>query len=181
MPSLPSSSQAAFSSTCAGTSLLSLCRVCPCMSRTPPPLPHSYSFSFTPRTEGDSCSLTSDLSAHLRLSHLQSQCPLFFKSCVSVCVCVRGVRACVVPPTPPGCPVCRCVLTSVAPSCWGGLRVVLFVLKVFPDSDPRGGSRSERQRERKRERECLCTHTHTHTLIIFVVSPRRSCFQLQSL
>lgn len=51
----------------------------------------------------------------------------------------------------------------------GGLCVVLFVLKVFPHSDPRGGSRTERQRERERGREsafAVPSRPHTNHFIL---------------
>lgn len=58
--------------------------------------------------------------------------------------------------------VCVCV-HCVA----GGICVVLFVLKVFPHSDPRGGSRTERHTEREKEGERVpLLSPHTHTLII---------------
>lgn len=46
----------------------------------------------------------------------------------------------------------------------GGICVVLFVLQVFPHSDPRGGSRRERHRERERGREsAFAVPSHPHT------------------
>lgn len=62
--------------------------------------------------------------------------------------------------------VCVCAHTRTV--LLGGICVVLFVLKVFPHSDPRGGSRRERQRERERGREsafAVPSHPHTNNFI----------------
>lgn len=160
----------------------------PCMSLHVHELPltqhiHTLqlSFSFIPRNEGSL--LQPDLSIYpSNRWTFNPSVALFFFVCLFVAIeCGvsvrngrwRGARGLLLPgfwvcsceSCPPNCVclrVCMCVHCLA-----GGIYVVLFVLKVFPHSDPRGGSRTrETERERKRERECLCCPLTAHTLII---------------
>lgn len=160
---------------------------------TPPTHTHTHKLRFTftaltPRNEGSL--LQPDLSIYPNAYWFQSQCDLFL-CCVATdwcekveCVCVWKVccflafvyvlgsvwvyyNAAAVSCVRPQIGVCVCVSICTCTVSWlGGTCVVLFVLKVFPHSDPRGGSR--RERERKRERECLCCPlTLTHLVLLF--------------
>lgn len=114
----------------------------------------------------------------------QSQCGLFCVCChwvLFICekremvweaccrlafVCVR-IWVCSCESCPPNC-VCICMYVHCLA---GGICVVLFVLKVFPHSDPRGGSRTERQRERERGREsAFAVPSRPHTNHFIVIS-----------